>query len=125
MQKKILLSIKPEFANAIFAGKKGYEFRRTIFKSTDVAKIVVYASSPVKKVIGEVKIESILKNDINILWKETKKEAGINYQYYKEYFQGKEIGYAIKIGKTKLYKKCKCLLKDLGIQYPPQSFIYI
>lgn len=125
MPKKVLLSIKPEFAKAIFAGDKRYEFRRTIFKSEDVQKIIVYASSPVKKVIGEIRIEEIIKKSIYNLWKETKKEAGISHKYYKEYFKDKKMGYAIKIGNPKPYKKCKCLLNDLGIKHPPQSFIYI
>ena len=44
---KALLSIKPEFADMIFAGTKRYEFRRAIFKRNDLEGVLVYASSPV------------------------------------------------------------------------------
>ena len=33
---KIVLSIKPEYAEKIFSGSKKYEFRRMIFKAPDV-----------------------------------------------------------------------------------------
>ena len=37
----VLLSIKPEFAEKIFNGTKKFEFRKSIFKNTDVKKVVV------------------------------------------------------------------------------------
>lgn len=49
---KVLMSIKPEFADKIFDGSKRYEFRRMIFKQPAVKKVVVYASAPVQMVIG-------------------------------------------------------------------------
>ena len=64
---KIILSIKPEFAAKIFEGTKKYEFRRAIFKNKNVKKVVVYASSPVQKIIGEFEIEDIIKNDLESL----------------------------------------------------------
>jgi hypothetical protein len=49
----VLLSIKPEFVEKIFSGLKKYEFRRVIFKSKSVSRVVIYASSPVQRVVGE------------------------------------------------------------------------
>ena len=51
---KVVLSIKPEFAFKIFDGTKKFEFRKSIFKSNKVKSIIVYASSPVQQVIGEL-----------------------------------------------------------------------
>ena len=45
---KVLLSIKPEFANKIFEGTKRFEFRKSIFKK-EVKTVVVYASSPLQQ----------------------------------------------------------------------------
>lgn len=70
---KVLLSIKPEFADKIFNGSKKFEFRRVIFKSQDVKTIIVYASSPIQKVIGEFEIEEILNEDLNSLWEKNKR----------------------------------------------------
>ena len=52
---KVVLSIKPEFANKIFDGSKKFEFRKVIFKNEKIKTVIVYASSPVQKVIGGFK----------------------------------------------------------------------
>ena len=70
---KVLLSIKPEFAEKIFNGTKKYEFRKNIFKNKSVDKVVVYASSPVQCVIGEFEIETILNDDIDRICEQTHK----------------------------------------------------
>ena len=121
---KVLLSIKPEFANKIFDGTKKYEFRRTIFKNPEIKKIVVYASSPVQKVIGEFEIEQILNLDIEALWNRTKKYSGISENYFFDYFIDKEFGFAIKIKNIKKYKIPKCIREDFNAT-PPQSFLYL
>lgn len=121
---KILLSIKPEFAFKIFEGSKKFEFRKTIFKN-DVKKVVVYASSPLQKVIGEFEIEDIISSDTDSLWEQTKEFSGITKEFYDSYFANKEIGYAIKIKSTRKYKKPLSLWDDFNISFAPQSFIYI
>lgn len=125
MPKKILLSIKPDFAEKIFSTEKKYEFRRVLFAQKNVTTVVVYASSPIQKVIGQFEIEEVLEKNIKQLWQETEHAAGIVKSYFDEYFMGKDVGYAIKIKFPKLYTKEKCLMKDYAIQYPPQSFVYI
>lgn len=121
---KVILSIKPEFANKIFEGTKKYEFRRTIFKNPDVKKVVVYSSSPVKKIIGEFEIEKIISHELETLWNKTKKHSGISKSFFFEYFADKEQGFAIKIKNTKLYRKPKCIREDYNL-LPPQSFLYL
>lgn len=121
---KVLLSIKPEFADKIFKGEKKFEFRRTIFKNEAVKTVLVYASSPVQKVIGEFEIETIIKNDPEILWNMTSDFAGISRDYFMEYFSNKDFGFAIKIKNARKYKIPKCIRKDFN-SFPPQSFLYL
>lgn len=120
----VLLSIKPEFVEKIFNGTKSYEFRRTLFKNQDIQSIIVYASSPVKKVIGEFLIDHIIEENISSLWEMTKHKSGIEKEYFLEYFKGKEKGYAIKIKSTIKYKTYLDINLDFGVR-PPQSFLYI
>jgi predicted transcriptional regulator len=121
---EVILSIKPEYANKIFNGSKKFEFRRSIFKNKEVTKIIVYASSPVSKIIGEFEIEKILHEDLKSLWNLTKDFSGISEKYYYDYFIGKENGYAIEVKKVKLYKEVLCIKETFGIN-PPQSFAYV
>jgi len=120
---KVLLSVKPEFANKIFEGVKRFEFRRTIFKEK-VNTVLVYASSPTKKVIGEFEIDEIINDSLDNLWRRTKKYAGIGKEYFYTYFADKEHGYAIKIKKITKYNRPLCIKKDLKLT-PPQSFVYV
>lgn len=121
---KVLLSIKPEFAEKIFDGSKRFEFRRNVFKNQNVDTIVVYASSPISKVIGEFEIDKIIQKDLEDLWQETKEYSGISKEYYDQYFTGKEEGFAIKIKQAVKYKKAKNLKEEYGM-VPPQSFAYM
>lgn len=121
---EVLLSIKPEFAQKIFEGTKKYEYRRVIFKNPLIKRIVVYASAPISKVIGEFDIEEIISDEPDLLWEDTKQFSGISKSYFKEYFEGKDVGFAIKVKRTKIYSKPKCIYETYGVR-PPQSFAYI
>ncbi len=123
---KVLLSIKPEYAQKIFTGEKKYEYRRNLFKRDDVDTIVVYVTKPVGKVMGEFEVGDVLEGNPNFIWEQTKLYAGIDKNSYIEYFSQRKIGFAICIKKTKVYKEPLELIDlDPKIKYPPQSFMYI
>ena len=124
MLMKVILSIKPEFAEKIFTGTKKFEFRRTLFKNKEVKSVVVYASAPISKVIGEFEIDHILFKNLSSLWEDTREESGISEDYYYKYFNGKDKGYAIRIKKIKRYKKELNIQEEFGLR-PPQSFAYL
>ena len=58
------------------------------------------------------------------LWELTKEGSGISKDFFDEYFEGREVAYAYKLGKIKVYDEPKTLL-DYGIKAAPQSFVYI
>ena len=120
---KVLLSIKPEFANKIFEGTKRFEFRKSIFKK-EVKTVVVYASSPLQQVIGEFEIEQILHLDLDTLWDITCSESGISESFFYKYFEDKQRGYAIEIRNVKKYEKPQNLKETYNL-FPPQSFAYL
>ncbi|WP_433811379.1 hypothetical protein [Flavobacterium johnsoniae] len=121
---KVLLSIKPEFAFKIFDGTKKFEFRKVIFKNPNVKTVVVYASSPVQKVIGEFEIDDIFSFNPQALWKITKKDSGITEDFFYEYFADREIAHAIKIKNIKKYVKPLSIKDDFNV-FPPQSYVYL
>ena len=123
---KVLLSIRPEYAEKIFSGEKKFEYRRSLFKNGNIKSIIVYATKPVGKVIGEFEIDEILTGTPKKIWSLTKKYSGIEKEKFTNYFVDKEEGFAIKIKKTKRYKKSKTL-RELSpdLKVAPQSFRYI
>ena len=121
---KVLLSIKPEYANKIFDGSKKYEFRRVIFKNQNVKTVVVYVSYPIQKVVGEFEIAEILNDNLENLWNKTKNFAGIAEKLFYNYFSEKDRGFAIVIKNVKKYNTPLCLKKEFKM-LPPQSFSYL
>lgn len=119
----ILLPIKPEYVNKIIEQTKLYEYRRVKCKK-EINKIVIYSTSPIKKVVAEVEILKIISNSPNKLWNDTKKYSGISKTKYMKYFENKNIAFAYKLGKVTVYDNPKTL-KDLGINYYPQSYVYL
>ncbi|MCQ2191421.1 MAG: ASCH domain-containing protein [Paludibacteraceae bacterium] len=122
---KVLLSIKPEFADKIFEGKKQYEYRKVIFKEQQIKTVVVYASSPICRVIGEFEIDSIIEDTPKSLWNQTKNGSGISQQFFNTYFQGKSQAYAIRVKNARRYSKSMRLSDKYPGIVPPQSFCYV
>jgi predicted transcriptional regulator len=121
---KVLLSIKPEFADRIFDGSKKYEFRKVLFKNPNIKTVIVYASSPVQRVIGEFDIEMVLSDSPKRLWEKTQEDSGISKEFFFDYFSERDIGFAIKVKKTRLFKNSRCLRSSYN-RTPPQSFCYV
>jgi predicted transcriptional regulator len=122
---RALLSIRPEFAEKILNGSKQFEFRRVIFKKCNVSKIIIYASSPVRMVIGEFEIDEILSYSKEVLWEHTQHAAGIEKHYFDKYFADKAVAYAIKVKKPIRYREPKELKIHYDVHRPPQSFLYV
>lgn len=119
-----LFSIKPEFVDKIFSGEKLYEYRKAIFKNK-VRKIVVYSTKPVGMIVGEFDVEEILEDCPKLIWKKTKKHSGVNLSFYNEYFSGRDKGYAINIGKKRLYDSAINPFEVFDSFTAPQSFFYL
>jgi predicted transcriptional regulator len=121
---KVILSIKPKYASKILEGKKTFELRKTIFKNTEINTVLIYASSPISKIIGEFQIDKIVHLEIDELWKIVKDKAEVDKAFFDEYFNRKNKGYAIGIRNVKKYKKNIDIVEEFGIK-APQSFAYI
>ena len=91
-----ILSIKPQFVEEIVAGKKKFEYRKSVFKQP-VEKVYVYASAPISKVIGEFQPVDVVSGVPADVWKETKKFSGITKKFFDEYYKGRKTAYAIVI----------------------------
>lgn len=121
---KVLLSIRPEFAKEIFDGNKDFEYRKVIFRRPEVSTVVVYASAPTRRVIGEFKVAGIHECSPEALWRLTSEASGISEDQYRAYFRGRARAYAIEIGDRLLYPKPKNIEDEYGVR-PPQSFMYV
>jgi len=124
MKKRVLLSIHPEFADAILDGRKVFEFRRVLFKQ-NVDEVVVYATAPISRVVGSFRIDEIFKDEPKVLWSKTKDVAGVTKAKFDEYFDGRATAFAIKVRDPKRFADSQPLSQYLTSNIPPQSFCYI
>lgn len=125
MPTTVLLSIKPKFADAILEGRKTFELRRAVFRNQSVRKIVIYASRPVSRVIGEFVLQEILALEPRLLWQATAMGAGVERPFFDEYFRGCDIGFALKVDRPRRYIKPLKLKEHFGLSRAPQSFCYL
>lgn len=120
----ILMPIKPEYVDEILAGRKKYEYRKIKAKRGNIDKMIIYSTSPIMKVVAEVDIKGILEEEPEKLWEMTKKYSGITKDFYIKYYKNSNKAIAYKLGTVKIYNEQKNL-NDIGINYVPQSFVYL
>jgi predicted transcriptional regulator len=120
-----LFSIKPEFALKLFNGNKFYEYRRAVFAQSRVNRIVVYASSPVMRIIGELEIDKILEGSPKRIWNETSDKGGVDRSRFFDYFSNRQTAYAIGVKRAMAYRFSVDPRTCLGDFRPPQSFQYL
>lgn len=122
---KVLLSIKPEYAEKILSGQKRYEFRKAIFKNTDVRTVVIYATMPVGKIVGEFDFDEVLSDTPQAIWKETQEFSGITKQFFNLYFYGRRTAHAIKVREARRYDEPISLVDVIPSGAAPQSYCYL
>lgn len=91
------MPIKPEYASRILSGEKLFEYRRTNIR-TDLTHLVIYSSSPVKRIVALAKVDSVEVASPSALWDRTKHAAGISRRRFREYFSGARSAVAISMG---------------------------
>lgn len=120
---KMLLSIKPFYASLIVAGDKTVEFRKFHCKK-GIDTILIYATSPIRKIIGEVALLNIIEGDLEEIWLLTKDSSGLSKKEYTKYYGDRKLAVAYLLGQVTVYDE-PLDLKDVGLNYIPRSFAYI
>ncbi|MEG1506702.1 MAG: ASCH domain-containing protein [Bacilli bacterium] len=115
--------MNPEHVKNIINGTKKYEYRKLAAKQ-HISSIIIYETTPLKRIVAEVEVIDILMLSPTELWKETSTLSGVSKEFFNEYFKNRKVAFAYKLGKVKVYKKPK-LLTDYGLKAVPQSFVYI
>ena len=122
-QKRILISIKPEYVSKILSGEKKFEYRTKAAKK-DVDSLIIYETAPVKRVVAEARVLEVLRLSPEDLWEKTKNHSGVSKAFFEDYFKGRKTAYAYKLGEIKVYDN-PLELNYYGIKTAPQSFVYL
>ena len=119
-----LLPIKPIFVDKILSGEKTVEFRKVNFKKP-IKKLVIYSSSPIKKVVAICDIKSIKTSSPSSTWNKYQKTSGISRKDFFAYYKGKELAVSIELGSIKILSNPIELNQVTGSSYVPQSYQYL
>jgi len=124
MRDSILISIHPEFVDKILSGKKRFEFRRKV-PMGGIRQMVIYATAPLMHVVAVVEVKSIFSDSPERLWRSTSQSAGISKKNYQKYFKGRDIAYAIELGRVRVLNNPKPLAKICSSLTAPQSYRFV
>lgn len=121
----VLLSIKPKYVDEILNENKKYEFRKSIFKRSDVSTAYIYSTNPIKKLIGKFTIGEIIEDHPQALWQNFSNFAGIERDEFFNYFENRDKGFAIEIKDLEVFEgpiEPKDLIPNFVAH---QSFYYV
>lgn len=121
--KTIILSIHPRHVQKILSGEKLYEYRKRI--PIDINYIIVYATTPIKKIVAVIEIDTVLKDTPQNIWGLTKDDAGVSYEFFMNYFNEISTANAVKFRNVQELPIPADITIVNGVKCAPQAFVYV
>ena len=124
----LLLSLRPEFAELVFAGVKKVEFRRVRPRVQANEWVLVYVSTPVQALVGAIQVANVIECSPASLWRKVRNDAGISRRQFDEYYVGVSTAYAIVLNAVKLLPEPVTLSRLRQVWpdfHPPQCYRYL
>ena len=90
-----IISIHPDYADAILAGTKTIELRRRIPELRSGSRLWIYATQPTGAVVGVVTIQEVAKAHPTTIWKKHRRGVGVDHASFRAYFDGAHEAVAI------------------------------
>jgi predicted transcriptional regulator len=127
-QRALFISLRPRFAELLLEGSKTVELRRVQPAVARGARVLLYASSPVRALVGAAVIQDVHVATRAQIWKLHGARTGITREEYEQYFSEASIAVAITLGEVRRLR-IPVTLAELrqGREWfrPPQSFRYL
>lgn len=126
-ERALLLSLRPKFANAILDGTKTIEVRRRPICATEGTPVILYASSPVRAVVGTARLGGVTSHRHDAAWRAYRDYLGLARREFKEYLEGTSVVYLLHLRDVCSLNQpilLQHLRADAPFQ-PPQSFRYV
>lgn len=96
-----LISIRPNFADAIFNGSKTVEVRRKIPPIKSGTRLWIYVTKPVGEVRGTARITEIVEGDPDTVWSACGSQTGLARTDFFKYFEGSTRAYGLVLKEIK------------------------
>jgi predicted transcriptional regulator len=127
-RRALFISLRPRFAELLLAGRKTVELRRVQPDIAPGAVALLYASSPVRALLGVAVVDQVQVAKSAEIWRVYGERTGITLEEYEHYFNGAATAVAITLGEVRRLRT-PITLAELreGCTWfrPPQSFRYL
>jgi predicted transcriptional regulator len=126
---KILLSMRPRYAERVFARTKQVEIRKKFSRRWQGRQAVVYGTQPLGALMGEVTMSEITVGPPTEIWERYGSRVGCTYEELRDYVGSSAEVYAIELANANPYTApvgiaqiSHLINEDL---HPPQSFLNV
>lgn len=126
LSNKLVMSMRPEYADRVFSRHKQVEFRRKFSTKWRGCKAVVYGTKPLGALMGEVTMRNITCGTAEAIWETFGTMGGCSREEFSAYVAGSDSVYAIELSDVTPYiapislaQVSHLISEDLR---PPQSF---
>ena len=114
-----MISLHPQYWDMYRDGSKVWELRKVTHSPRCVDGLVIYATAPVSRVVGEVDVVSIHSGYVDDFWHIVKDGCGITRDWYDHYYQGHQMAIAYRLGNVWDY------FPSIGSRYDPCGYQYL
>jgi predicted transcriptional regulator len=122
----VLISVRPQYVEQIVSGEKNVEFRR-VWPLRSIGTLVVYSTSPSQCLAAVVEVTETVRASKATLWRvATEEGGGITKRALMDYFTGKDLGIALRLGRRTSFSAGLTAKSAFGPSFrAPQSFRYL
>ena len=127
-QRALFISLRPRFAEMLLEGSKTVELRRVEPTVARGARALLYATSPVRALVGAAVIQEVHVATSAEIWQLHGARTGITREEYERYFSEASIAVAITLAEVRRLRTPVSLteLREGRDWFrPPQSFRYL
>lgn len=119
-----LMSIHPGYAEAIVSGRKRAEFRKRAL-AADVDVVLIYATAPVKAIIGWFTVCGTVRTTPEDIWRRLHPVGGVSQAAFAAYYSGCDKAVALLVGEAGPLTEPVALSELDPSPATPQSFNYV
>lgn len=122
----LLLSLRPRHAEAIVSGRKSVELRRRRIAAPPGTSVILYASAPVKAIVGTARLVSCEVTSADAAWQAHSVGLAVDREEFEAYLDGRQACLLLLIDVQRLHRPLtlKQLRQDQPFQ-PPQSYRFV
>lgn len=119
----LLMSIKPQWVDAIVAGDKTYELRRRAPRIQEPTPAIIYSSKPDCCIRAKCFAEEVLVGHPEFIWEKVGERTGVTRDLFNTYFAGLDNAHAIRLSRVVRTRRVGLAELRREIAFvPPQSW---